>query len=254
MDPEHRVAVVSGASRGIGRAIVLRLAEAGFAVWALARSDPELKKLVLVAKGSVRPLHVDVSQPQEIIQACIRILAEAGTPEVLVNNAGIPLSAPLQKTELDAYEQLMAVNARAPFLFCRELVPRMAERRSGRVINIASTAGLKGFRYTAAYCASKHALIGLTRALAAEFAEKNVAVNAVCPGWTDTDMLARAVESISKATGRSPAQAREALQNMNPMHRLIRPEDVAELVAFLASGAATAITGSIYPIDAGELV
>jgi NAD(P)-dependent dehydrogenase (short-subunit alcohol dehydrogenase family) len=130
----------------------------------------------------------------------------------------------------------------------------MASAGGGRVINIASTAAVKGFKYTSVYCASKHALLGLTRALAVEFAGKNITVNAVCPGWTDTDMLTASADAISRATGRTPQEARKALADMNPMRRLIRPEDVAELCLFLASPAAASVTGACYTMDGGEAV
>jgi NAD(P)-dependent dehydrogenase (short-subunit alcohol dehydrogenase family) len=248
-------AVITGASRGIGRAAALRFAQEGYGVWALARSIENLESLkreVADQQVEVRALRVDVSKREEVITACKVILAEKGPPAVLVNNAGIALSAPLAKTEAEAFDRLMAINAVAPFFFCRELMPAMAGAGGGRVINIASTAALKGFKYTSAYCASKHALLGMTRALAVEFAKKGVTVNAVCPGWTDTDMLEASARAISNATGRSHEASREALAQKNPMGRLIRPEDVAELCLFLASPAAAAITGAAYLMDAGE--
>jgi NAD(P)-dependent dehydrogenase (short-subunit alcohol dehydrogenase family) len=128
----------------------------------------------------------------------------------------------------------------------------MAEAGGGRVINIGSIASLKGIRYTSAYCASKHALLGLTRALAVEWGKRNVTVNAVCPGWTQTDMFTRAVESVVHKTGRSPEQAREAILASNPMGRPVRPEEVAELVLYLSSTAAAALTGAALPVDSGE--
>lgn len=243
--------VVTGASQGIGRAIAERFARDGREVWALARSKEALHTL-RAAHPTIKPRVVDMSRPDEVTAACAEILAE-GTPAVLVNNAGIAISAPLRKTSLEDYEQVMAVNVRAPFLLCRELSPSMASAGFGRIINIASTAGLKGFRYTSAYCASKHALVGLTRSLALELATKGVTVNAVCPGWTDTDMLARSAEAIASTTGRSEQDARETIARMNPMGRFVQPDEVAELCAFLASDAAGAITGVTYAVDAGEL-
>jgi NAD(P)-dependent dehydrogenase (short-subunit alcohol dehydrogenase family) len=150
-------------------------------------------------------------------------------------------------------QRTLAINTVTPFILCRALMPQMADLGGGRVVNIASTAGLKGFRYTSAYCASKHALVGLTRALALEFAQKAVTINAVCPGWTDTDMLSQSVEAIVQTTGRSRDEARTALQQLNPMGRFTTPEEVAELVWFLAtSPAAATMTGSTYVMDAGE--
>jgi NAD(P)-dependent dehydrogenase (short-subunit alcohol dehydrogenase family) len=146
----------------------------------------------------------------------------------------------------------MQVNAVAPYVLCRALIPRMAEAEGGRVINIGSIASLKGIRYTSAYCASKHALLGLTRALAVEWGKRNVTVNAVCPGWTETEMFTRALESVVHKTGRSPEQAREAILASNPMGRPVRPEEVAELVLYLSSPAAGGLTGAALPVDSGE--
>ncbi|HKD42522.1 MAG TPA: SDR family oxidoreductase [Myxococcaceae bacterium] len=257
MPGKGMTAVITGASRGIGRAAALRFAQDGYEVWGLARSMENLEKLKREAAQHGAELHaarVDASSREEVLAACETILAENGPPTVLINNAGIALSAPLAKTSLDDFDRLMAINIVAPFFFCRELMPAMAAAGGGRVINIASTAALKGFKYTSAYCASKHALLGMTRALAVEFAKKGVTVNAICPGWTDTDMLQGSARAISLATGRSHEAARDALAQMNPMGRLIRPEQVAELCLFLASPAAAAVTGAAYVMDGGEAV
>jgi NAD(P)-dependent dehydrogenase (short-subunit alcohol dehydrogenase family) len=146
----------------------------------------------------------------------------------------------------------MAVNVTAPFLFCRELMPAMAAAGGGRVINMASTAAVKGMRYTSAYCASKHALLGLTRALAVEYARKGLTVNAVNPGWTETDMLTAAASAVSQGSGRSEAEAKQALASMNAMGRIIQPHEVAALCLFLASDAAAGVTGAAYAMDGGE--
>jgi NAD(P)-dependent dehydrogenase (short-subunit alcohol dehydrogenase family) len=244
-------ALVTGASRGIGRAVASRFARAGFSVWALARSAEELLALQRQAPERIRALAVDVADEAALRKACAAV-RDGGGVRVLVNNAGIAVSAPLHRTAMEDYDRIMAVNVRAPFVLCQELVPGMVQAGGGRVINIASTAAVKGFKYTSAYCASKHALLGLTRSLAVELAPRQVTVNAVCPGWTDTDMVTRSAEAISKATGRDPAEAREALAKMNPLGRLVRPEEVAEVCLFLASEAGAAVTGSAYLIDGGE--
>ncbi len=239
----QKLAVVTGASRGIGLAIARACLEAGYRVLGLSRSAPPL--------DGVTHLPFDAADEASVLAAARQVLG-VGVPWLLVNNAGIALSAPLAKTSSEDHARLMAVNLTAPFLLCRELLPQMAKAGAGRVINVASTAGLKGFRYTASYCASKHALIGLTRALAVEYAHKKVTVNAVCPGWTDTDMLAASAQNISKATGRSEEEARETLAKMNPMGQLIRPEDVAQACLFLASDAAGTVTGATWTMDGGE--
>jgi len=244
--------VVTGASRGIGRAVALRFARQGHPVWALARSETDLESLREEVPDRVRPLVVDGEDEAALRAACKKINAE-GAPGVLVNNAGIAPSAPLVKTPMADFDRVMAINVRAPFVMCQELVPGMEARKFGRVINMASTAGLRGFRYTSAYSASKHALLGLTKSLALETAQSGVTVNAVCPGWVDTPMVARATERIQKVTGRSEEEARAALWKMHPIGRFVQPEEVAEVCFFLAGEQAGAITGTTYVIDGGEL-
>lgn len=248
------IVVVTGASRGIGRAVAEAFAEAGHTVWALARTEAALQELARLYPGRVRTQVMDAADAASVVAAAKAVLAGGRAPRVLVNNAGIALSAPLKRTATEDYRRVMAVNVEAPFLLCRELMPAMADAGFGRVINVASTAALKGFTYTSAYCASKHALLGLTRALALEYAKKQVTVNAVCPGWTDTDMLQRSVDTIVGATGRTADQARAQLAGMNAMGTLIRPQDVAQLCMFLASDAASAVTGAAYTMDGGEAV
>jgi NAD(P)-dependent dehydrogenase (short-subunit alcohol dehydrogenase family) len=249
--PNKKTAVVTGASRGIGQALVRAFVKEGYEVWALARAADALEALAKELGGAVHPLAIDVADEAAVLAASKRIL-EAGTPRVLVNNAGITVSAPLHKTSSQDFHKVMAVNVTAPFLFSRELIPAMAAAGGGRVINIGSIAATRGVKYTSAYCASKHALLGLTRSLAVEWARKNVTVNIVNPGWVETDMLTNAKAAISKSTGRSEQEAHAALANMNAMGRVIQPEEVAALCLFLASDAAATITGSAYNIDGGE--
>jgi NAD(P)-dependent dehydrogenase (short-subunit alcohol dehydrogenase family) len=243
-----KTAAVTGASRGIGRAVAVKLAREGFEVIAVARDAAALSALAKEAPH-VKTIEADLSDAA----AVARVAEAVKNVDVLVNNAGIAMSAPIHKTSDADYARVMAINVTAPFMLCRAALPAMAQRGGGRIINIASTAAMKGFKYTSAYCASKHALLGLTRALALEWAHKNVTVNAVCPGWTDTDMFARSAQTVAKTTGRSEAESREALAKLIPSGRPTKPEEVAELVWFLAaSEAALAVTGSAYSMDGGE--
>ncbi len=251
MTTSKKMAVVTGASRGIGRSVALGFIQQGYEVWALARSKEALDELRREAGEALHPLPVDVADEAALLAAC-RTVLQAGTPSVLVNNAGISLAAPLTKTRTEDLHRVMAVNVTAPYILCRELIPAMVAAGGGRVINIGSIAAVRGAKYTSAYCASKHALLGITRALAVEYARKGVTVNQVNPGWVETDMLANAVGTIAQTTGRTEAQAREALASMNAIGRVIKPEEVAAMCLFLASDMAAGITNAVYAVDGGE--
>jgi NAD(P)-dependent dehydrogenase (short-subunit alcohol dehydrogenase family) len=242
-----KTVAVTGASRGIGREVALKFLKEGWAVHAVARDLAALKAL----GTEVTAYEADLSDA-----AATAGIAEALTKanvDVLVNNAGIAISAPIHKTSDADYARLMAINVTAPFVLSRALLPGLASRGGGRIVNMGSTASVKGFKYTSAYCASKHALLGLTRALALEWAPKGITVNAVCPGWTDTDMFTASATTISKTTGRSHDDSRAALARLIPSGRPTQPAEVAELVYFLsASPAAAAITGAAYAMDGGE--
>jgi 3-hydroxybutyrate dehydrogenase len=254
---DGQVALVTGASRGIGRAISVALAQAGAKVALCARDVAACEEgvsAIRTADGAAQAFKLDVADPASV-QACIEAVRnELGPVDIVVNNAGIALSAPMHKTSLDDLRRMMDVNFTGAFMVTQAVLPGMLERKRGRVINIASTAGRTGYRYTSAYCASKHALVGLTRALAHEVATKGITANAVCPGWTETDMLDASAKNIVGATGRTYEEAVQSLARMNPMGRLIKPEEVARMVVFLAAPEAAGITGQLFNVDGGEVI
>ena len=239
-----RVVVVTGGTRGIGRAVVERFAAAGEHVVAVGRDLDALRATPAAAAEAC-----DVTDEAAVAETFERI----GTVDVLVNNAGVSSSAPLARTGLDDWRAQIDVNATGAFLCTRAALPGMLERGSGRVVTVASTAGRAGARYTAAYTASKHAAVGLMRAVAAEVAGTGVTANAVCPAFVRTDMTRRSVERIVASTGRDEAAAEAALADAAPLGRLLEPEEVAFAVAFLAAAEAGAINGQTLILDGGGI-
>ena len=230
-----RVALVTGAGRGIGRAIALRLAADGLAVAVAARTADQVDDTVRAAGRGALALVLDVTDAAAVAASVERTARELGPVDVLVNNAGLAESAPFVKTEPELWDRHFAVNVRAPYLLARAVLPGMLARRWGRVINVASLAGLFGSPYVTAYTASKHALVGFTRALATEVSGKGVTVNALCPGFVATDLVWRGARNIVAKTGKSFEDAVQALAEMNPGRRLIEPEEVADAAARLVA-------------------
>jgi len=230
-----RVALVTGGGRGIGRAIALRLAADGLAVAVAARSRDQVDDTARAAGARALALMLDVTDAASIAAALERTTRELGPVDVLVNNAGVAESAQFVKTEPDFWDRHFAVNVRGPYLLTSAALPGMLERRWGRVINVASLAGLFGSPYVTAYTASKHALVGFTRALATEVSGKGVTVNALCPGFTATDIVWNGARNIVARTGKSFDDAVRALAEMNPGRRLIEPDEVADAAAKLVS-------------------
>jgi NAD(P)-dependent dehydrogenase (short-subunit alcohol dehydrogenase family) len=253
---EGQHAVVTGGGRGIGAAIARALASHGAAVSVLGRDRARLAAQAHDLGGPERAtaIAVDVTDEPSVRGAFAAARERFGAIDILVNNAGQAESAPLAKTGLDLWQRMLAVNLTGAFLCTREALPEMLGRGSGRIVNIASTAGLVGYAYVAAYCAAKHGVIGLTRAAALETARTAVTVNAVCPGYTETDIVADAVANIVAKTGKTETQAREALLARNPQGRMVQPEEVANAVLWLCLPGSGSVTGQAIVVAGGEVM
>jgi NAD(P)-dependent dehydrogenase (short-subunit alcohol dehydrogenase family) len=240
-------ALVTGGAKGIGLAIARRLAADGAALALIGRDAVALKQAA--GELGARCAVADVTDHAALRDAVVSF----GQVAVLVNNAGAAISKPFGKHAVSDFQAMLEVNLLSAVVACQAVLPGMRARGYGRIVNIASTAGLKGYAYVTAYAAAKHALVGFTRALALETVKDGITVNAVCPGFTDTDMVARSVATIAAAGGRSPEQARAALAAGNPAGRLVRPEEVAAAVAFLCRPDAGAMTGQAIAVACGEV-
>jgi NAD(P)-dependent dehydrogenase (short-subunit alcohol dehydrogenase family) len=244
-------ALVTGGGSGVGRAIALALAEAGINVTICGRREAELAK---VAGESGRIFGIAADVTNEASMASLYHAAEAarGPFDIVIANAGMAGSTPANKTTLADWQKTLDVNLTGAFLTVKPALAGMAARKTGRIIFIASTAGLKGYAYVAPYVAAKHGVVGLMRALAAETAKSGVTVNAVCPGFVETDMLEESIQRIIEKTGRSAGEARASLVSTNPQGRFIQPQEVAAAVLWLCGDAASSITGQAISISGGE--
>jgi 3-hydroxybutyrate dehydrogenase len=242
-----RTALVTGGAKGIGLAIARRLAADGAAIALIGRDGVALERAA--HELSARHAVADVTDHAALRAA----IGSFGQLDILVNNAGAAISKPFAKHTVSDFRAMLEVNLLSAVVACQAVLPDMRTHGFGRIVNIASTAGLKGYAYVTAYVAAKHALVGFTRALALETVKDGITVNAVCPGFTDTDMVTRAVEVITGAGGRSPDEARTLLASGNPAGRLIRPEEVAVAVTFLCRPDASAMTGQAIAVACGEI-
>jgi NAD(P)-dependent dehydrogenase (short-subunit alcohol dehydrogenase family) len=254
-DLRGKHAVITGASRGIGAAVAQTLAQRGATLSLMGRDAARLaQNAAALSAANAVAIRMDVTSEDSVREAFAQARAAHGAVDILVANAGIAESAPLKRTTLEMWQRLLSTNLTGVFLCMREVAAEMAARNYGRIVNVASVAGLTGAAYVSAYCASKHGVIGLTRAVAMELAKTGVTVNAVCPGYTETDMAAIAVENIVAKTGRTSEQAKADLAARNPQGRLVQPEEVADAVAWLCSAGAGAITGQAISVAGGEFM
>jgi NAD(P)-dependent dehydrogenase (short-subunit alcohol dehydrogenase family) len=250
-----RHALVTGAGRGIGAAIAATLAARGARLTLLGRTARTLRETLAALPGSAHGFVLaDVADPAQVQAAFAEARAARGPVEILVNNAGAAESAPFGRTSLELWQRMLAVNLTGTFLCAQAALPEMVQAGWGRIVNIASTAGQKGYAYVSAYAASKHGVIGLTRALALELARSGVTVNAVCPGFTETDLYRTSVERVMAKTGRNAEQARAELAAGNPQQRIVQPEEVAAAVAWLAGEDTASITGQSISVSGGEVM
>src|SRR5215467_732627 len=245
-------AFVTGGGRGIGRAIAAALARAGAAVTVIGRSEAPLRETV--AAGEAAGCGVaDVTDMVEVKRQVTAAEAARGPIAILINNAGSAESGPFIKADPSVFRTMWNVHLMGAVYATQAVLPGMIERGFGRIVNVASTAGLKGYAYVSAYCAAKHALVGLTRALAAETAARGVTVNAVCPGYTDTDLVRDSIKRVAAKTGRAQTDVLAEYAKDAPIGRLIRPEEFAAAVVSLCSPEAAAVTGTTLAIAGREM-
>ena len=247
--PSH--ALVTGGGRGIGRAVAAALTEAGVAVTILGRNRATLDDAI--DSGAAKFAGVADVADQASVTAAIAEAARRQPIDILIANAGAAESAPFGRSDAALFQRMMDVNFMGVVHATQAVLPAMVERRHGRVIAIASTAGLKGYAYVSAYSAAKHAVIGLVRSLALETARSGVTVNAVCPGFTETDLLEGSIDNIMQKTGRSREQAVAELAKHNPQGRLVTPQEVADAVLWLCGDGAAAVTGQAIAVAGGEV-
>lgn len=253
---DGRHALVTGGARGIGLACAQALQQRGAALTLLGRDRAALDTAVatLSKHGQVHAVVADIADEASVRAAFEQAAQHGGAVDILVNNAGQAVSQRFDRTDAATWQSMLAVNLTGTYHCTQAVLPGMLAAGWGRIINVASTAGLIGYPYVSAYCAAKHGVVGLTRALALELARKGITVNAVCPGFTETDIVRDAVSNIVSKTGRTAEAARDELAARNPQGRLVQPAEVAETVAWLALPSSSSINGQAIAVDGGEVM
>jgi NAD(P)-dependent dehydrogenase (short-subunit alcohol dehydrogenase family) len=254
---KDKTALVTGAGRGIGRAIAMALAREGVSVALVSRTLAELERVAAEVReigGHAVVAQADVSKRADIERVVEIATKDLGRVDVLINNAGGNVLGRIAELDPDEWWNQFEVNIRGPYLLCRSLVPRMVERRWGRVINMSSVAGKVGMLYCTSYCASKHALLGFTKALALEVADRGVTVNAVCPGFVETALTESTTRQRSELFGQTVEQLKKGVRDRSPQKTIASPEDVAEAVLFLASEQAKRTTGEAFNVSCGTVM
>jgi len=258
---DHRHALITGAGSGIGAAVALALAQQGCRLTLAGRSHDKLQQQAEHVRAQVPDAAIvlapmDISDPHAVQAAVQQAQARLGPVHILVNNAGQAHSQPFVRTDAALWQQMLDVNLSGTFHVTQAVLPGMLDAAAGgtpgRIVNIASTAGLMGYAYVSAYVAAKHGVVGLTKALALEMARKNITVNALCPGYTETEIVQDAVRNIVAKTSQSEDQARQVLAARNPQQRLVQPAEIAHSVVWLCAPGSEAINGQAIAIDGGE--
>ncbi len=257
MSLADRNALVTGAGRGIGHAAAVALAEAGANVAVSSRTQAELEQTAAKIEGfgcRALPIVCDVTDAEQVVRMADEAAQGLGSIDILVNSAGAAGSHKFLGHPDELWERMLAINLTSMYQVCKAVVPQMVEHKWGRIINIASVAAKTGLNYAAAYVASKHGVLGLTRALAVELNRFNITVNALCPGYVDTPMTEATIVDSAKRSGRSAEEVRQIIEASNPQGRLIEPEEVASVVVFLADDSARSITSQAINIEGGAVL